>query len=388
MNHEVSCIQARKTRIAFVTYMLIKMGGAERNLYDLATNLSRNGYEPYIVTFIAGEVARDLAKKGIPVLELPVRQLLSLDTLRRGYSLFRLLRDRQIDILVTYHVDADIFGGLFGKLAGVPIVISNRRDMGFNHRRVHAGFYRIFGRFITAFVAVSCAVRDVVVNRDGVDPKKVHVVHNGVNRELMLSGSSRDQPTHAVDISKDRTIIGVLGRLEYIKGQKTLVTLAHNLKAKFSNFSFLCVGFNDTDYYREMVQMIKGLGVSDHFEFVGHQDDISRFVRKMDFLIFPSKSEGFSNGVIEAMAMGKPVIATRVGGNPEAIVDGETGFLVSVDQPEELQKAAERLCRDTQLRHDMGIRARARTEQMFTLETMVNAYKDIFRRYLNGCRRW
>lgn len=386
MNHRTSSVLPRKTRIAFVTYMLIKMGGAERNLYDLASHLSDNGYEPYVVAFIAGEVSHALAQKGIPVLEMPVRQLLSLDTLRKGYHFARLLREKEIDILVTYHVDADIFGSIFGKLAGVPVVISNRRDMGSDHRRAHTRFYRIFGRFITAFVAVSKAVRDVVVHRDGVDPKKVHVIHNGVNRKLLMDDMIRDKTRLAANTSSSRIVIGVLGRLEYIKGQKVLVTLAHNLKEKFSDFSFLCVGWNETDYYREMVEMISAMGVSEHFEFVGHQSDVSPFVREMDFLIFPSRSEGFSNAIIEAMAMGKPVIATRVGGNPEAVVDGETGFLVSIDYPEELQRAVEVLCSDTQLRYDMGVRARVRAKQMFTLERMVRAYEDVFQHCLNDGR--
>lgn len=387
MNHQTPIAAPRKTRIAFVTYMLIKMGGAERNLYDLASKLSHNGYEPYIVTFIAGEVAEALAAKGIPVLEMPVGQLLSLRTLRMGYRLARLLREQKIDILVSYHVDADIFGGFFGRLAGVPVVISNRRDMGFNHRRSHTVFYRVFGRFITAFIAVSKAVRDVVVHRDGVDPNKVHVIHNGVNSELLLGESSRGQPVSAVNMSKCPIVIGVLGRLEYIKGQKSLVTLAQDLRKSVPDFSFLCVGFNDTEYYREMAGMIRDSGLSNHFKFVGHRNDISTFVREMDFLIFPSRSEGFSNAVIEAMAMGKPVIATRVGGNPEAVVDGETGFLVSPDHPDELRRAAETLCLDEHLRQDMGRKARARAEQMFTVEKMVRAYEDIFQHYLNGCRR-
>lgn len=376
-------------KVLFITSALSKMGGAERNLYDTVTNLDKQRFRPFIFCLKGGELAREAASKGLFVKELGLHSISGAQSLKKGIELFRFIRREGIGLVVTYHHDADIWGGLVTMLAGVP-VISSRRDLGFQLEKKHVYAYRLLNRRYSRIVAVCDSVKNAIVEREGADPAKIVTLYNGVRLGSMaqaLEEKELESLKCSLGIGPGELVIGSVGSIREVKGQEYLVKAAASVVKEFKNARFLVVGYQEPEYFGRIKDLLRTLGLERHFIFTGDRTDIGRVLQSFDIFVLTSVSEGFSNAIIEAMAAGKPVVATDVGGNSESVVHGSTGLIVRSRDHEAISMALKMLLANRELRLKMGKEGLDRVRREFTLDVMMGRIQDLYEKSAAPCRK-
>lgn len=372
-----------KIRILYVTTLLDKMGGAEKNLCDIVLNIDRYKFTPYVLAFKGGELTNKLKAKGIHVQVNGITKLISLSALKKGKELYHFLKKTGIQVVVTYHHDADIWGGIIAGLARVPVIISSRRDMGYQLEKKHIWFYRIFNHVFSLFITVSEAVKVEISRREWIGHNKIETVYNGLSPDLYTKRYEVDWFKKEYGINPSKIVIGIVASFRPIKGQMYLVEAIDKIVKTYDDIQVVCVGNTETGYFEIVQKKIDELRLKEYFIFTGDQQNVPEILSIFDIFVMPSVNEGFSNAIIEAMAAGKPVIAPDSGGNPEAVEHGKTGLLFNPCDSRSLAEALQMLINDKDLRQSMGRRGRIRVEQFFTLDKMIKKNEDFFQYILD-----
>lgn len=367
----------RPIRILFLTARLDKLGGSENNILALVKNLPGTTFTPYVLALQGGELLQQIKGMGVYAGEVGLQFILSREGLVKGYKFLRFLRERQVDILVTYHEDADIWGGLIGRLAGVPVIVSNKRDMGYQVTRKHLMAYRYINRCFHGFIAVSHAVKMHLVSSQGIPESKVEVIYNGVEQNGYNAHENKHYLHALLKVPTHHRMVGMVGSFRPVKGQEFFVRAAAKVLEVHQDVEFVIAGYKDTDYYTKISALIDDLGIRHKVHCIGHRTDVARILTSLDVFVLSSLHEGFSNALLEAMANGLPVIATNSGGNAE-IITPETGILVGPGKIDDLSNAILGLLTDRSWREIMGRHARALVRSQFPLERMLLSYEDLF----------
>jgi glycosyltransferase involved in cell wall biosynthesis len=213
----------------------------------------------------------------------------------------------------------------------------------------------------------------------------VFEIYNGVD----LAGFARAAGSTARSqrgSERDRLVVGTVGRLEQVKDQKTLVSafakLLRRQPAGAREARLILVG--DGSLKADLHRAIDEAGIADRVSITGWSDDVRGALREFDVFVLPSLKEGISNTILEAMACELPVIATAVGGNPELVVDGETGFLIPAQAPDRLAEAMGAYVAAPALAREHGLAGRKRVEAKFSLTKMVEAYDRLYSGFLSA----
>jgi len=227
--------------------------------------------------------------------------------------------------------------------------------------------------YSTVVIAVSEAVKKHLCSQ-GLDPTRVHVVHNGVDlgrfRPVSTSDSKRKHGYEA-----QTPVFGIFGRLSDEKGQLSAIEAMFLLAKTCPSARLILVG--DGKNCEDLVASAQALGVANNVEFKGFAADVRSLMSACDAVIVPSLKEGFGLAAVEAMALAKPVIATDIGGLPEIVIPNETGFLVPVNNPQQIAEAMEKLIWDKSLAECMGKAGRERVEECFNLSKQMRAVFSI-----------
>ena len=368
-------------RVLYLITLLDRLGGAEKNLCDIVLNLNRKRFTPYVVVFKGGDVSSYLAERGIAVIENGVTKLISLHSLVKAWELYRLFRREHIDVVVTYHHDADIFGSIVGALTGVP-VISSRRDMGYQLTKKHIWFYRRFGSLFSHFITVSNAVKNKIMRREGISAEKITTIYNGIDSDLFNHDDfvKKQALRSELGLSSDMMTIGMVASFRPIKGQHYLVEAIESMKEWHGKIQIVVIGYNDTDYFRTVTRKINNAGLERQFFFPGARDDIPDLLSLFDIFVISSVNEGFSNAIIEAMAAGIPVVAADSGGNREAVVHDQTGLLFHPCDSVALAKALTTLLNNKSLLKKFAKAGKKRVQEKFTLDKMIAANEIVYQK--------
>jgi L-malate glycosyltransferase len=369
-------------RILFVTSLLANRGGAEKNFCDVILGLDRRTFSPSALVFQGGDLSDHLVRQGIPVHVNGISKLLSLHALREAFVTYRRMKEECTDVVVTYHHDADIWGAVVARLAGVPRVISSRRDMGYQLESKHVWFYRLFPFLFDGFITVSEAVKGEIQRRDWIRPEKIRVIHNGIPPGIYDQGFNVSEIKKRLGIDPSKTVIGSVASFRPIKGQLYLVDAVKELVDRNKDLLVVFVGHDDNEYGRLVKERIKEAGLADHFMFLGERSDIPEILSVFDLFVLSSVHEGFSNAVVEAMAAGKPVVAPNSGGNPEAVEHGKTGFLYTPCDSRSLAEALHKIIIDIGLRKRMGDSGKEKIGKYFTHKTMIRKNEEYFMKCL------
>lgn len=374
-------VKVKKTKILFITSLLDRMGGAEKNLCEVVLHLNKNEFTPFVLAFKGGFLTRMLADQQVRVRENGIQKLFSLHAMLQAFALWKFIRREQIDVVVTYHHDADIFGAIVARLAGVRRVVSSRRDMGYQLETKHVIFYRRFGWLFSHVITVSDAVKHKIMDREGMDEHKITTIHNGIDLKHFLS--SRSGSTEALEkelaLDPEKLTIGMVASFRPIKGQIYLVEAIAALNSLRESIQVVIVGYNDTDYFNTVEARIQELDLGRQFFFTGARDDVPDLLTLFDVFVISSVNEGFSNAIIEAMAAGVPVVAADSGGNREAVEDGITGLLFEPCDSNALARSLLHLLKDKQLMEEMGKTGNRRIAEKFTLQQMVAANEAVYK---------
>ncbi len=359
------------------------MGGAEKNLCDIVLHLNRDKFIPYVLAFKGGVLTKFLSEKKVAVEENGVGRLFSIHALFKAFTLWRFVRNEKIDIIVSYHHDADIFGALVAKLSGTPI-ISSRRDMGYQLQKKHIWFYRRFSWLFSHFITVSDAVKHEIMYREGINGKKITTIHNGLEIEKfhLLDPAQRITLKKELGLLPDKIIIGMVASFRPIKGQRYLVEAISRMKKWQDKIQVVIVGFNETDYFRQVQTAVKDAGLESIFIFTGNRNDVPDILPLFDVFVISSKNEGFSNAIIEAMAAGVPVVAANSGGNSEAVENGKTGMLFDACNSVSLAKTLDKMLNSKKQMEKMGENGRKRVEEKFILRRMIESNEMVYKNNL------
>jgi glycosyltransferase involved in cell wall biosynthesis len=282
---------------------------------------------------------------------------------------------QQIQIVHTFFESSDLWAGFVTKSMSKAKLIWSRRDMGILRTRKHNIAYRLMAGAPDAVFAVSEQVRRHCIEVDRIDSARVQTIYNGVD---LADSNAASKPAWA----PGELLVTTVGNIRRVKGQDIFIRAAAFIVPRFPKVSFSIAGdVLEADYFLELQTLVRDLDLSDHFHFVGGITNLAEHLSMADIFVLPSRSEGFSNAIVEAMAAALPVVATSVGGNSEAVEDGVTGLLVPSEDPAALSAAITRLLSDPSQARAMGIAGKARAAENFTTEAMMNritaAYRDL-----------
>ena len=253
-----------------------------------------------------------------------------------------------------------------------------RRDMGILRSRKHDIAYRLMAGAPDAVFAVSEQVRRHSIEVDRIDSARVQTIYNGLN---LADWNSAPRPAKA----PGEFLVTTVGNIRRVKGHDVFIRAAAAIVQQFPKASFSIAGdVLEPSYFTEMQTLVRDLDLAYHVRFDGGVTNMHQHLAAADIFVLPSRSEGFSNAILEAMAASLPVVATNVGGNPEAVKDGISGFLVPSDDPGALSAAILRLLFDPSLARAMGTAGRNLAEESFTTEIMMSRIAGAYRNLLSG----
>ena len=249
--------------------------------------------------------------------------------------------------------------------------------MGILRARKHRLAYRLMAGAPDAVFAVSEQVRRYSIETDRIDPARVQTVYSGLNL------SDWDTVSRPATTSGKHHITTV-GNIRRVKGHDIFIKAAAAIAPIFPETSFSIAGdVLEPEYFAELQSLVRDLNLSDRFHFAGSLTNLRQHLSTADIFVLPSRSEGFSNAVVEAMASSLPVVATNVGGNSEAVKDGVSGFLVPPDDPAALAAAITQLLSDPSQAKAMGAAGKSIAAENFTIEAMmtriVSSYNKLLR---------
>lgn len=352
------------------------LGGGERIVLKLAALLPRYGYRASILTFSADPATPALESAHCPVYLLPLERTYDSNALKGALALRRFLKQQKIQIVQTFFESSDIWAGFVTKSLSDAKLIWSRRDMGILRGRKHEVAYRLMAGLPDAVFAVSELVRQHCIEVDHIDPDRVQTVYNGLD---LADWDISSQSAHP----QDKLLVTTIGNIRHVKGHDVFIRAAAAIAPRFPNVHFsIAGGILEPSYFEELQTLVRNLNLGDRFHFAGGITDLRGHLSAADIFVLPSRSEGFSNAIVEAMAASLPVVATNVGGNAEAVQNGVTGLIVPTEDPAALAAAISQLLADPAKAKAMGMAGKQRVAERFTTDAMMMQTTTAYRKLL------
>ncbi len=368
--------------ILFVVDQLPKaLGGGERIAVRLAALLPRYGYRASILTFDMHPDCPLRLSAPCPIYLLPMQRTYGWRALKSAFALRRFVRDKDVKVVQTFFESSNLWAGLVVKMFSRARLIWSQRDMGILRVRKHKIAYRLLSRMPDRVFAVSEEVRRHCIRVDRIAPDKVTVIYNGI--DVLPEAHTADPPR-----PEGRAHITTVGNIRRVKGHDVFIEAAALLASRFPHSSYSIGGaVLEQDYFANLQATVASLGLSDRFSFVGPVHSLPEHLAQADIFVMPSRSEGFSNAIIEAMAAALPVVATNVGGNAEAVVDLLTGLIVPPEDPGALAEALASLLSDPTRAAAMGEAGRSLAKEKFTTDAMMRQTTATYADLLDAATR-
>jgi glycosyltransferase involved in cell wall biosynthesis len=299
-----------------------------------------------------------------------------LGQLRRLLWLRSYIRSWAPTVVHAYFFWSIMYGRVLKRLGVIPNLVENREDQGFGWGRHEYGLLRLTRSMPDHIVAVSQAVLNTAIERERLDPARTQVIHNGIG-EAQPTAQEREATLRELGIDDGDLIVAMVSNMNRpVKGVQYFIEAIPQILQREPGARFVIFGRGAEQ--QTHAQRARELGVSDRLVFAGYREDMPRFYAAMDISVLTSLTEGLSIAVLESMNHGVPVVVTRVGGNPELVVDGETGFLVPAQDVPAFADKVVTLLQDPALRTQMGAAARMRIKQEFSIQNVANRYLSVY----------
>jgi glycosyltransferase involved in cell wall biosynthesis len=378
-----------------VVYALpgLDVGGTERHVVTLATRIDRRRFDPLVVcTTAGGPLEETLAEAGVPLFVLGFRGLTArpsqaaqrllhcVGTLRR-FAAF--LRSSRADILHAFLPEACVLGTAAGLLARTRAVVVSKRAMCYfkEFHPVYAVLENFANLMADAITVNSLAVREDVRKTERFLGRKITLVYNGIESHADPPGERPSAHPPGISVAPGAPLVTYVANLRDGKAHVCLVEAAREVLAAVANARFLLVGREGREA-AEVRDHIRRHGLEGKVLLAGPREDVPAVLRATTIAAHPGEQEGFSNAILEAMAAGLPVVASRAGGNPEAVVDGETGILFPPGDAGAMAQAILSLLRDPARAKAMGNAGRRRVLELFSIRKMIAEVEQLYERLL------
>jgi glycosyltransferase involved in cell wall biosynthesis len=348
---------------------ITEIGGAERELLMIVDRLPSLGFQPVVLCPGIGPLTEELGRRNVEVRcapLLPWRKLLAYP--RRGAAVRALRRVIEMERPSVLHVN-DIWWVPQAVRAArgldIPVVAHVRQEIEPSKAR------RYELEKVDLVFPVSQRIQQSL-EAGGVSHARLQTLYSGLDMSQIPDHLNGEETRERVGIPKKALVLGTVANLFARKGYETMLRALPVLLASFPDIHYLIVGTGDATYEGRLRALAKEQGMTKHVHFAGFQSSVFPYLAVMDVYVHPALMEGFGIAVLEAMSMGKPVVATTTGGLPEIVQDGETGLLVPPGDPDALAKTLSILLHDPARRKMLGDAGRARVETHFTVEAMMN----------------
>jgi glycosyltransferase involved in cell wall biosynthesis len=367
-----SSSEAAPRTVAFLPPRLVS-GGTQRHLLEVLKFIDRARFRPLVVSAKSGgELGRAVTACGVELVELHLgNRMASGDFLRCVRETAELFRRRSVDVVQYFAWRPGLLAMAATRLAGRGRLVAGRRSAP-EERGVRA---------VLEDLVVRLADR-VVVNAEALRPRgraarRTDVIPSGVDTERFQVNESRAQAKARLGVSATRPVIGTVGRLEARKGTATLIEAAAQLRAEHA-LDLLVVVAGDGPLSAELAVLAARLGIAEHVRMLGDCPDVRGMLAALDVFVLPSRTEGMSNALLEAMAMERPVVATAVGGTPEVMGREPAGLLVPAGDPTAIARAIARLLGAPDAAARLGSAARRRVEEHYSAPAMVRRLEAVY----------
>lgn len=367
--------------IVHIIYRL-GIGGLENGLVNIINNLPEDSYRHAIICLAdSTEFSQRIKRQDVIVHQLHKRPGQDWASF---YIVYRLLKQWQPAIVHTRNLAA-IEYQICALLAGVPYRVHGEHGWdvfdpdGSNVK--YQWLRRGLGSIIHCFIPLSQHLQDYLLNRVGIPSAKITRICNGVDTKTFYPRAGIRQIPDGCSLNLGtKLVIGTVGRMHGVKDQLTLVRAFIDACQKSTEFAQIARLFliGDGPLRAEALELLNAASLTDKAWLPGERNDIAEILRSLDIFVLPSKAEGISNTILEAMASGLPIIATRVGGNPELVQDGKTGCLVEKEDVEGLSSAMRDLALDDDKRQQLGAASLKRIQAEFSIDSMVDRYRQVY----------
>ncbi|MEO8050183.1 MAG: glycosyltransferase family 4 protein [Acidobacteriota bacterium] len=353
------------------------LGGSERQMAELAQALDKSEFEAHVGCFLEdGFRAQELRRAGIPILALPVRSFMAFNALEGAWQMGRYLRRHRIQLVHTFDLPLTCFGVPVARAWGVPAVLSSQRA----YRNLQPRYHRLarFTDRLAHGIVVNCeAMRVHMIEDEGARPELLHVCPNWIDVEhYRPMPALRPQP-----IADASLVVGVVCALRPEKGLTTLIDAFAQVRDSAPGLKLLIVG--DGTMLAPLQQRVRERGLEQQCVFQPAVGDVREWLREIDIFVLPSLSEALSNSLLEAMASGCAVVASRVGGNPELVRDGDTGLLFTVENVEDLASQLRALIGSESLRKQLSESGLTLVRENYNRDASVQRIQKLYRSFLD-----
>ena len=352
------------------------LGGSERQMAELALALDKTEFEAHVGCFLDdGFRAQELRRAGIPILALPVRSLMAFNALEGAWQMGQYIRRHGIQLVHTFDLPLTCFGVPVARAFGVPAVLSSQRayrDLQPRYRQLA----RLSDRLAHGIVVNCEAMRVHMIEDERARPERLHVCLNWIDTEHY-------RPLPAVrlpPVAEASLVIGVVCALRPEKGLLTLVDAFAQVRDASPGLKLLIVG--DGPMLPALEERVDAHALGAQCVFQPGVADVREWLREIDIFVLPSLSEALSNSLLEAMASGCTVVASRVGGNPELVLDGKTGLLFAPGDTEDLARQLRSLIGSGLLRKQLSENSLSFVREHFNKDASVRRTQELYRSLL------
>lgn len=363
-------------RVCFVIPSL-EAGGTERQLVYLIEGLARDHEVTVICTRHTGAFAGRAHRGGARIYTLDSRSGWDF-TMRQ--KLRKLFRGHRPDIVHSFMFGFDYAVTRAARDTGVPVVVSGRRQLATWKNPRHIRLQKKANKLVGCIVANSHAVARFAAEQEHADPNLFRVIPNGIHADDFTSTTDDNHLRARFDVPAHTYPIGIIANYSPVKDHRLFLDIAGEVMRRRMDVHFLMIG--DGRGRRAIEREIRARGWRDRFTLVSSTGEIADLLRLMAVSVLCSKSEGFPNVIMESMAAGTPVVAAAVGGVPELVQHGETGLLVESRRPEDFADAVEWVLDHPDEGRAVAGRAGERLRTEFTVHTMVDAHRTLYRELL------
>ncbi len=375
--------KVRKIRVMHVVSKVYPYAGMERKVIQLLNNLDRNHFKPFLLsmTDIWGTPSNYLNQD----VELHALHKMDGIQLRLVLKLAKILKSRKIHIIHSHNWATLFHSVIAAHIARVPVIVHGehgRDTKELDTTLKRSLIRRLLYALVNKIVVVAKDLEDIVVHKCKVSMEKVRLIINGVDINDFQKHFDRRSIKRKFRISNNSIVIATVAKLRPVKDLPTLIKAFKFILDQFQNAQLFIIGsygINTEPLQRELNNLIKELDLQQHVKFCGEINNIPEILSIVDVYVNSSVSEGMSNTILEAMASGIPVVATRVGGNSELVVEGKTGYLFDVQNPQDCARKVLKILNSPQLKKQMASNSRNIIQRYYPIEETFRKNQEMYK---------